>query len=68
MFLRIIMMNIYDLNTLNPWYIFHGLNPKNDFYATVTTFFQLYTFTLPVIIRNKNHLLFYIVRSDFAEI
>ena len=52
--------------TLNPWYIFHGIKPKIDFYATVIKFFQLYTFTLPVIICNKNHLPFYI--SDFGEI
>ena len=60
--------NTVNIDTLNPWYIFHGIKSKNGFYAPVKTFFQLYTFTLPVIICNKNHQLFYIVQSDFVQI
>ena len=49
---------IFGKNILNPWCIFHGIKSKDDFYARVKAFFQQYTFTLPVIICNKNHLLF----------
>jgi hypothetical protein len=48
--------------------MFHDIKYKNDFYATVKTFFQLYSFILPVIICNKSQQLFYIVQSDFVEI
>ena len=52
---KLVFFEKYSKNkyTLNPWYIFHGIKSKNDFYAPVKTFFQLYTFTLPVNICEK---------------